>query len=124
MTKFGFKIAAAALVVGVASMSMPDIAYASGGRGGGGGGGFGGGSIGGVSGQRATRDPLRAAYSRGKRRFKKQVTCRNCEYADGIDDSATARQVALRVQAGEFGIEESDRNDVLVYLIRRYRLQG
>ncbi len=107
------RIALSAAVLGTLITSAPVLASGSSGGASRGGGGF--------STQQA-RDPLDAAYSRGKKRFKKQITCKTCEHKDGVKGKDAARSVALQVQTGDFNLTDNERQDVLVYIFRRYRL--
>lgn len=81
-----------------------------------------GGGLGSGSGsyQSAPRDPVAEAYSRGKSMVAKRIACKNCAFAQGIKDTATAQLVAARVRAGEFDLKPEDRGNVLLYLSRRF----
>jgi hypothetical protein len=68
----------------------------------------------------APRDPYADAYARGKSQFKKRITCKKCEYSQGVHDSVTAGKVAMRVKAGEFQLTEKQRSDVMTFLRQRY----
>ncbi len=87
-----------------------------------GGGGGGGGYSGGGFGASQPRDPRAAAYSKGKRAFKKRITCKKCEYKGGFTDGKTAREVAARVKAGEFDLKAKQRQAVLYYMSERYSI--
>jgi hypothetical protein len=93
--------------------SMPALASGSGG----GGYGSGGGSY---SAPSAPRDPYADAYARGKSQFKKQITCKKCEFPQGVHDSVTAGKVAKRIKAGEFAFNDRQRQDVMIFLQKRY----
>ena len=66
------------------------------------------------------RDPYADAYSRGKSQFKKRITCKKCAYPQGVHDSVTAGKVAKRVSSGEFQLNAKQRNDLMIFLQRRY----
>lgn len=68
----------------------------------------------------APRDPYADAYSRGKSQFKKRITCKKCDYPQGVHDSVTAGKVAKRVSSGEFQLTEKQRSDLMIFLQRRY----
>ena len=70
------------------------------------------------------RDPYAVAYSRGKSQFKKRIACKTCEYSQGVNDSVTATKIASRVKAGEFGLTKAQQVDVMVFLMRRYRVSA
>ena len=91
-------------------------AFASG-SGGGGGGSYG---SGGGTFQTVPRDPAAEAYSRGKSMVSKRIACKKCPFPDGVKDTPTAQRVAERVRAGEFGLKPDERQQVLVYLSRRF----
>lgn len=68
----------------------------------------------------APRDPYADAYSRGKSQFKKRITCKKCDYPQGVLDSVTAGKVAKRVSSGEFQLTEKQQSDLMIFLKRRY----
>ena len=103
-----------ALALGL--LVTPATAFASG-SGGYSGGGYSGGGV-----QARQVDPQRAAYSRGKKRFKRQITCKSCEYNDGVKGKDAANEVVAKINAGEFNLTPNERNDVITYIYRRYRL--
>jgi hypothetical protein len=108
------------VVSAVAFTSVTALASGSGGGGygsGGGGYGSGGGSYPAPS---APRDPFADAYARGKSHFKKQITCKKCEFPQGVHDSMTAEKVAKRIKAGEFAFNAKQRQDVMIFLQKRY----
>jgi hypothetical protein len=70
--------------------------------------------------QQIPRDPYADAYARGKSQFKKRITCKKCEFSEGVHDSVTAGKVAKRVKAGEFQLNEKQRADVMIFMERRY----
>ena len=107
------------LSLGLAALAISGPAAASGS--GGFGGGFGGS---GISGPDTPRDPYADAYARGKSHFKKRIACKQCAYPDGVNDSVTAAKVAKRIRAGEFGLTDAQRNDLLVFLQRRYEIRA
>lgn len=86
--------------------------------GGSGGGGFSGGSLG----TSKPRDPYADAYSKGKRAFKKRITCKKCTYSSGVNNSKMAREVAAKVKAGEFKLKPTQRRALLFYLSERYAI--
>ncbi len=108
MKNLSLLFAAAAVVV-----SAP--AWASGG---GGGGGFSGGGFSAPQ----PRNPREVAFSKGKRAFKKRITCKKCEYSGGVNDSKTAREVAAKVKAGEYKLKTRQRQAVLFYISERYSI--
>jgi hypothetical protein len=114
MKKFGMILTAAAVMV-----AAPVFASGSGGGGGGGYGGYSGG--GGVS-TPSPRDPRATAFSKGKKAFKKRITCKTCPYNGGFTDGKTAREVAAKVKAGEFGLKPAERQAVLYYMSERYSI--
>jgi hypothetical protein len=99
-------------LLGSALLLAPISAVASGSGGGGGGGNY--------PAPSAPRDPYADAYARGKSQFKKRITCKKCEYSQGVHDSVTAGKVAMRVKAGEFQLTEKQRGDVMIFLRQRY----
>ncbi|GAA0465709.1 hypothetical protein GCM10009096_02930 [Parasphingorhabdus litoris] len=103
------------LFLAAASVMVAAPALASGG---GGGGGYSGGGFGASQ----PRDPRAAAFSQGKRAFKKRITCKKCEYKGGFTDGKTAREVAARVKAGEFNLKPRQRQAVLYYMSERYSI--
>jgi len=107
------------LVLAAASVMIAVPAVASGG--GGGGGGFSGGGFG--SGGASQRDPRAAAYSKGRKAFRKRITCKKCDHAGGFTDSKTARSVAAKVKAGGYNLKSRDRKAVLYYMSERYSIQ-
>ncbi len=68
----------------------------------------------------APRDPFADAYSRGKSLFKKHITCKKCDYPQGVNDSVTASKVAKRISSGEFQMNAKQRSDLMIFLQRRY----
>lgn len=104
------------IILATVSMIVAAPALASGG---GGGGGY---SGGGGFGASQPRDPRAAAFSKGKRAFKKRITCKKCEYKGGFTDGKTARAVAARVKAGEFNLKDRQRQAVLYYMSERYSI--
>lgn len=108
----------ALVIMTVSTVPMPAMASGSGS---GGNGGYGGGY---VHVPEVPRDLYAAAYSRGKSQFKKRIACKTCEYSQGVNDSATASKVMTKVKAGEFGLTQAQQVDVMVYLIRRYRVSA
>jgi hypothetical protein len=68
----------------------------------------------------APRDPLADSYARGKSQFKKHITCKKCEFPQGVEDSLTAAEVARKIKAGEFSLNDKQRQDVLIFLEKRY----
>jgi hypothetical protein len=100
-------------ILGASLITAPTAVFASGS------GGYGGGS-GSYPEQRAPRDPYADAYARGKSQFKKHITCKKCEFSQGVHDSVTAGKVAKRVRAGEFQLNEKQRADVMIFIERRY----
>ena len=56
---------------------------------------------------------------RGRAQLKKRVTCKTCEYADGVN-KANAGEVAQAVRSGKFAFAEKDQAAVLHYLRQRY----
>jgi hypothetical protein len=56
---------------------------------------------------------------RGRSQLKKRVTCKTCEYADGVN-KANAAEVAQAVRDGKFAFPEKDKAAVLHYLRQRY----
>ncbi len=104
------------LVLATASVMIAAPALASGG---GGGGGY---SGGGGFGASQPRDPRKVAYSKGKRAFKKNITCKKCAYKGGFTDGKTAREVAAKVKAGEFNLKAKQRQAVLYYMSERYSI--
>ena len=109
------------LVLAAISVMAAAPAFASG-SGGGGGGGYGGYSGGGGVSTPTPRDPRAAAFSKGKKAFKKQITCKKCAYKGGFTDGKTAREVAAKVKAGEFGLKPAERQAVLYYMSERYSI--
>lgn len=115
MKKLGLVLAAtSALAIFPASAS---------GSGSGSGGGYGGYSGGGAS-TPAQRDPRAEAYSKGQKAFKKRITCKKCAYKGGFTDGKTAREVAEKVKAGEFGLKPPERAAVLFYMAERYSIKS
>jgi hypothetical protein len=82
--------------------------------------GSGGGGYGNYPESSAPRDPYAEAYSRGKSQFKKRIICKTCPYPKGVHDSVTADMIAKRVRSGEFGLNEKQANDMMIFLQRRY----
>jgi hypothetical protein len=70
------------------------------------------------------RDPLADSYARGKSQFKKHITCRKCEFPQGVHDSVTADKVAKRIKAGEFAFNDKQRQDVMIFLQKRYGVEA
>ena len=103
--------------------ALPATALASGSVGGGGGGY----SPGANSFERAA-NPADEAYIRGQRIFRTKFSCKNCAEAvrfnskDKTEVKAAATELANRVHAGEAGLSPTDRDDLLLYLVQRYRL--
>jgi hypothetical protein len=60
------------------------------------------------------------SYARGKAQFKKYIACKKCEFPRGVPDNLTARDVAKRVKAGAFPFNDTQRQDVMIYLEKRY----
>lgn len=56
---------------------------------------------------------------RGRAQLKKRVTCKTCEYADGVT-KGNAGEVAQAVRSGKFAFPEKDQVAVLHYLRQRY----
>ncbi|MEP2102498.1 MAG: hypothetical protein ABJP02_00330 [Parasphingorhabdus sp.] len=108
MKNLSLVLAAAAVLV-----SAPALA-----SGGGGGGGYSGGGFGASQ----PRNPREVAYSKGKRAFKKRITCKKCAYSGGVNDGKTAREVAAKVKAGEFKLKTKQRQAVLFYISERYSI--
>jgi hypothetical protein len=75
---------------------------------------------GGYSGASQPRDPYAEAYSRGKSVISKRIACKKCMYSKGVRDTVTAKEVSRKVQAGEFNLSMSQRDDALFYLSRRF----
>lgn len=103
------------LVLAALSVMVATPAFASGG---GSGGGYSSGGYGGSQ----PRDPRAAAFSKGKKAFKKRITCKKCTYKGGFTDGKTAREVAARVKAGEFNLKADQRQAVLYYMSERYSI--
>jgi hypothetical protein len=108
-----FKKSIVSAIVFVSVITAPTATFASGS----GGYGSAGGSF---PEQRAPRDPYADAYARGKSQFKKRITCKTCEFSQGVHDSVTAGKVAKRVKSGEFQLSAAQRADVMIFLQRRY----
>ena len=102
------------LVLAAIAVAIATPALASGG-----GGGY---SSGGYSGGSQTRDPRAAAFSKGKKQFRKSITCKKCAYKGGFTDGKTAREVAAKVKAGAFNLNASQRQSVLYYMAERYSI--
>lgn len=100
------------LILATASVMVTVPALASGG------GGFSGGGFG----TSQSRDPRAAAFSKGKRAFKKRITCKKCAYNGGFTDGKTAREVAAKVRAGEFNLKAAQRQAMLYYMSERYSI--
>lgn len=106
----------------IASLMLLNIAFAAptafaSGTGGGGGSGYGSGSGAYSS---APYDPNIEAYSRGKSMVAKRIACKKCAFPEGVKDTPTAQKVAARVRAGEFELKPGERQQVLIYLSRRF----
>lgn len=101
------------------ALAAPAAALASGSTGGGGGGGLGAGA-GGAQFERSA--PADDPYARGRKVYGRILSCKTCEYPKGIKDEETARAVLKRVATGEFELEDKERQDLTVYLVRRYKL--
>lgn len=113
------------MILGAALMSgtLVMAATSASASGSGGGGGYGSGG-GGYSGPSTPHDPLADAYARGKSHFKKHVTCKKCEFPQGVNDSITAGKLAKRISAGEFSFTPRQRQDVMLFLQKRYGVTG
>jgi len=100
-------------LIALATVLASSSVEASGTSGGGSGGGFGGTAS-------APRDPAAEAFSRGKSMLKKRVACKKCAFPGGIQDETTAQEAATRIRAGEFDLKADEREQVLLYLSRRF----
>lgn len=109
----------------VLAVSVPATALASGSTGGGGGGG---GYGAGANGFERASNPADEAYARGQRIFRAKFACKECADAaqfnskDKAEVKAAATEIANRAHAGELGLSETDRDDLVAYLVQRYRL--
>ncbi|MEP3225495.1 MAG: hypothetical protein ABJO01_05930 [Parasphingorhabdus sp.] len=103
------------LVLAAASVIVATPALASGG---GGGGGYSGGGFSAPQ----PRNPRLVAYNKGKRAFKKRITCKKCAYSSGVNNGKMAREVAAKVKAGEFKLKPKQRQAVLFYISERYSI--
>lgn len=95
-------------------MAAPALASGSGSSGPGAAAGFGGG------------DPFASALTeeqrlqqRGRVALKKRVTCKTCEYKDGVTKT-NAGEVAQAVRDGKFAFADKEQAAVLHYLRKRY----
>jgi hypothetical protein len=70
------------------------------------------------------RDPMADFYARGKRQFKQKIVCKACAFPQGVKDAAIAGIVAERVKAGDFNLDERQRQDVMIFLQKRYGVTG
>jgi hypothetical protein len=115
------------IVAALLSFAVCVPAFSSGSESGGGGGfssgGFGSGTNSFPSEPRQV-DPTKAAYSRGKSMFKKNITCSKCLYPKGIKDGVTATDVALKVRAGEFNLSAEEKEDIMIFLKKRYGIEA
>jgi hypothetical protein len=120
--KYSAKIITALLSLAV---SVPALSSGSESGGGGGfsGGGFGSGTSNFPS-EARQYDPAKAAYSRGKSMFKKNITCSKCLYAKGVKDGVTATEVALKVRAGEFNLSAEEQEDIMIFIKKRYGIEA
>lgn len=69
---------------------------------------------------RPPRDPAIEAHNRGKSLVSKKIGCKKCAYPGGVKDAATARSVAAQVRAGDFELDNNERQLVLFYLSNRF----
>lgn len=106
----------------VLALSLAPAAFASGGGGGGGGGG----GYGGAAGFERIPNPAAEAYARGQRVFRSKFACKECEYGARFKDKAQAKAAATevmnRANAGELSLSEADRDDLVQFLVQRYKL--
>jgi len=56
---------------------------------------------------------------RGRSQVKKRITCKACEYKDGVTPQ-NAGAIAQAVRGGAFELTQKDRVAVLAYLKQRY----
>jgi len=100
------------VLAAMAAAATPALASGSGS----GGGAVSGGGLG-------TLDPILSQQQRlaqqGRSQVKKHITCKACEYKDGVTRQ-NAAVIAQAVRGGKFEFTQKDREAVLFYLKQRY----
>lgn len=76
-------------------------------------------SVGGFNRFDSVLDQQRQLEERGRSQVKKRITCKACEYKDGVTRQ-NAGTVAQAVRSGTFEFTQKDREAVLFYLKQRY----
>lgn len=103
------------MLAAMAAAATPALASGSGSGSGTGGGG----SIGGFNRFDSILEQQRRLEERGRSQVKKRITCKACEYKDGVN-RLNADMVAQAVRSGTFEFTQKDREAVLFYLKQRY----
>lgn len=99
------------VLAAVAAAATPALASGSG-KGGGG-------SVGGFNNFDSVVEQQRRFEEQGRAQVKKRITCKACEYKDGVTRE-NAGTIAQSVRGGKFQLTDKDRQAVLAYLKQRY----
>jgi hypothetical protein len=102
------------VLAAMAAAATPALASGSGSGTGGGGG-----AIGGPNRFDPVLDQQRRLEQQGRTQVKKRITCKTCQYKDGVTHQ-NAATVAQAVRGGSFELTQKDREAVLAYLKQRY----
>lgn len=102
------------VLAATAAVTTPALASGSGSGSGGGGAG-----VGGFNRFDSVLDEQQRLEERGRSQVKKRITCKACEYKDGVTRQ-NAGAVAQAVRSGSFELTKKDREAVLFFLKQRY----
>lgn len=63
------------------------------------------------------------SYDQGKTIYMEKISCSTCPVTEGVNDSATAKALVMRVDANEFQLTKTEKRRLKVFLNRRFKSQ-
>lgn len=62
------------------------------------------------------------AHERGRADYTRKVACASCAVPGGATDAASAKQIVMRIDAGEFDLSRAERRRIKAFLAHRFAL--
>ncbi|MCZ8165658.1 hypothetical protein [Silanimonas sp.] len=66
--------------------------------------------------------PAQDSHERGRAEYTRKLACSDCPVPGGATDAATAKQLVMRIDGGEFELSRGERRRIKAFLNQRFAL--